>query len=303
MGDMAQTARGLTANQFGALWAMIAATGFTLNGALVRDLALEGMHPFQISFARAAFALIAISPFLYRQGFAAFRTSHRALHIWRAVIGAFAMLCGFYALSNMALADVTALGFTTPLFATILAMIFLREAVGWRRGSAILVGFLGVLLMVRPGASAFEPVALVALTSAMLIAIAVIIIKKVPRSDSQVAMLFYFCIAAMIVSAPLAYTVWQDPAPLQWVKLAAVGTVGIGSQYFLIRAFQIAETSFIAPFDYSRLIIAGLLGFVLFGEIPDEYSVAGAVVIAASTFYIARREARLGRAASVETAG
>ncbi|MEX2408309.1 MAG: DMT family transporter, partial [Rhodovibrionaceae bacterium] len=287
----------LTGNQLGALWAMIAASGFTLNGALVRDLALDGVHPFQISLARAGFAFLAVLPFLYRLGFAAFRTQHRALHIWRAVIGAFAMLCGFYALSNMALADVTALGFTTPLFATVLAVIFLGEPIRWRRWSAIAIGFLGVLLMVRPGASAFEPVALVALASALLIAIAVILVKKVPSSDSQVAMLFYFCIAAMIVSAPLAFPVWQTPTPLQWLKFAAVGCIGIGAQYFLIRAFQIAEASYIAPFDYSRLLLAGLLGYFLFGEVPDEYSLAGALVIAASTFYIARREARLGRAA------
>ncbi len=296
----------LRGNQLGAAWAIIAASGFTLNGALVRDLALEGIHPFQISFARAGFAFLAILPFLYAEGFAAFRTKHLKLHIWRAIIGSFAMLCGFFALSNMALADVTALGFTTPLFATVLAVIFLGERVRWRRWTAIVVGFLGVLLMVRPGAAAFEPVALTALASAMLIAIAIIIIKKVPISDSQIAMLFYFCVAAMTVSAPLAIPVWQDPTALQWVKLAAVGCIGIGAQYFLIRAFQIAEASFIAPFDYSRLILAGLLGFLLFGEIPDGWSITGALVIAVSTFYIAHREARLGRAPgqiAAETAG
>lgn len=289
-------------SQLGAVWALIAAAGFTVNGALVRDLALEGVHPFQISFARAAFALVAISPFLYRLGFAAFRTRHRALHVWRAVIGSFAMLCGFYALSNMTLADVTALGFTTPLFATVLAVIFLREPVGWRRWSAIVVGFCGVLLMVRPGASAFEPVAFVALAAALLIAVAVILVKKVPQSDSQVAMLFYFCVSALAVSAPLAWPVWIDPTALQWSKFAAVGAIGISSQYFLIRAFQIADASFIAPFDYSRLLIAVALGFLLFGEVPDEMSILGAIVIAASTFYIARREARLGRASAVEAA-
>ena len=179
-------------NRLGALWAIIAAAGFTINGALVRDLALEGIHPFEISFARAGFALLAVLPFLWYQGGAAFRTRHPWTHLARAVIGAFAMLCGFYALSNMALADVTALGFTTPLFATVLAIFFLGETVRWRRWTAIAVGFAGVMLMVRPGASTFEPVALVALTCALLIAIALILVKKVPQSDSQVAMLFYF---------------------------------------------------------------------------------------------------------------
>ena len=290
-------------NRLGALWAIVAAAGFTLNGALVRDLALSGVHPFEISFGRAGFALIAVLPFLYYQGFAAFRTKHPVTHLARAVIGGFAMLCGFYALANMELADVTALGFTTPLFATVLAVFFLKESVRWRRWTAIAVGFAGVLLMVRPGASAFEPVALIALLCALLIAIALILVKKVPQSDSQVAMLFYFCVCALVISAPLALSVWTDPSPLQWAKMAAIGCIGIGAQYFLIRAFQVADASFVAPFDYSRLLFAAALGFLLFGELPDSWSVAGALIIAVSTFYIARREARLGQvAARVETA-
>jgi drug/metabolite transporter (DMT)-like permease len=166
--------------------------------------------------------------------------------------------------------------------------------VRWRRWSATLVGFLGVLIMVRPGAAAFDPAAFFALAMALGIAVAVILLKRFPEGESHVAMLTWFSLAAIALSLGPALYVWRVPTAGEWGLLVAVGLLGLGSQAMFIRAFWVGEASFVAPFDYSKLLLAGLIGFLLFGELPDHWDLAGAAVIIAATVYIARREGQLG---------
>lgn len=282
----------LTANQQGALWLLAAASGFTVTGMLVKLLAQGGMSPFQIGFARAVIAFFVILPFAWRAGPAVFRTQHPWIHVARGVFGSTAMLCGFYALAHLPLADVTALGFTQPLFTTALAALLLGESVRWRRWSATLVGFLGVLIMVRPGASGFEWASVVALGMALGITLAVILVKRLPAGESQISMLFYFALASIIVSLVPALLAWREPTPLEWLLLAGVGILGLISQAMIIRAYRIGEASFVAPFDYSKLLLATAIGFFVFGELPDRWAILGAAIIVASTLYIAHREAR-----------
>lgn len=285
----------LSPNHRGALWMVAAALGFTLNGALVKTLGAGGLPPMQIALARAFFALAALSPFLLRAGPGVLATRHPMVHLIRALSGSAAMVCGFYALVLLPLADVTALSFTTPLFTILLAVAILGERVRWRRWSATAVGFLGVLIMVRPGGSAIEPGALLALGMALGIAIATVMVKRLPPDESKVAMLFWFCISSVLLTAVPAALVWRPPSFEEWLLLAAIGTLGVAAQSLIVRAYVIGEASFVAPFDYSKLLLAVLIGLLLFDELPDLWTLAGALVIVGSTLYIARREARLDR--------
>jgi drug/metabolite transporter (DMT)-like permease len=284
----------LSSNQRGAIWMMGATTGFTLNGALVKTLAELDMNAFQISFSRAFFALLTISPFVWRERRTVLRSAHWGIHILRGLAGATAMVCGFYAVTKMPLAEVTALGFTQPLFTTLLAFLLLGEVVLWRRWSATFVGFLGVLIMVRPGAETFEPNALAALTMALGIALAVTLVKRFPAGESSVTMLLVFCLTSIVITAPPALYYWRSPDLFEFALLCGIGVLGVGSQAMIIKAYRNGEASFIAPFDYSKLLLAGLIGFFLFDEVPDAWTFIGAAVITIATLYIMHRESVKG---------
>ena len=158
-----------------------------------------------------------------------------------------------------------------------------------------MVGFLGVLVMVRPGAGAFDAAALVALGEALSIAFLIVLIKRLPPSETALTMLFHFGIVSSIASLPLALLAWQTPSWEEYCLLAIIGVLGAAGQVCWIRAFRAGEASAVAPFDYTRLSFAATAGFLLFAEVPDVWTFAGAAVIVASTLYIARREARLAR--------
>ena len=283
---------GLTGNLRGAAWMVAAVTGFTLTAALVKTLSLAGIDAFQSSVARSVVGLLIVLPMMARRGgLDLLKTRHPRLHLLRAVSGAGAMVLGYYAYTLMPLVEVTAISFSTALFVVILAVLVLREVVGWRRWGATLIGFLGVLVMLRPGAAAFAPEALLPVGMAVGFAVAVTVIKILPREESQLTLLFYFFVATILLAAPLAD--WRWPQAQDWLPLIALGPLGAGAQAMIITAFKVGEASFVAPFEYTRLILAWLIGLVFFAERPDLLTLAGAALIVASTLYIARREARL----------
>jgi drug/metabolite transporter (DMT)-like permease len=268
-----------------------------VKGVNIKDLWYEllgagGMHPFEISFGRSLVALAAMLPFIWRAGPGVLRSNHLGIHLTRGTAGGIAMICAFYTLTKIPLADFTALSFTTPLFILLLAALILGERVGPRRWGAVAVGFLGVLVMIRPGAGAFDPNALGALVMALGIAIAVVLVKRLPPSESQITMLTYFCLVSLAISAAPAALVWRQPTATEALLLAAIGLLGVGSQSLMIRAFRAGEASFVAPFEYSRLLFAAALGSFLFAEAPDPWSYLGAAIIVAATLYLARQGSR-----------
>jgi drug/metabolite transporter (DMT)-like permease len=292
LGRFRATWRAVPGNHRGAIWMLLGTTGFTLNSALVKLLGAGGMHPFEIAFGRSVVALLAMLPFIWRAGPGVLRSNHLRIHFVRGLAGGTAMICSFYALTRLPLADFTALSFTTPLFIMLLAALVLGERVGPRRWGAVAVGFLGVLVMTRPGAGAFDPNALWVLVMALGIAIAVVLVKRLPPSESQITMLTYFCLISLAMSAVPAALVWRTPTVTEVLLLTSVGTLGIASQSLMIRAFRAGEASFVAPFEYSRLLFAAALGFFLFAEAPDPWSYLGAAIIVAATLYLARRGSR-----------
>ena len=279
------------ANLRGAFWMVGAVTGFTFTAVAVRILSDGGIDAFQSSIARSIVGLAIVVPMIARSGGAALlKTGHPWLHLLRALAGAGAMVFGYYAYTLMPLVEVTAISFSTALFTVILAALVLRESVGWRRWGATLVGFVGVLAMLRPGAEAFAPVALLPIGMAIGFAVAVTVVKILPKQESRLTLLFYFFLMTICMAAPLADWRWPDPA--QWFLLILLGLLGTASQSMIISAFKVGDASFVAPFDYIRLLFAWLAGQAFFAEVPDLWTLAGAAVIIASNLYIARREAR-----------
>lgn len=286
---------GLPANGRGALFMLGAACGFATNGAVVKILLASGFPPLQLTFVRLLVGVLGVLPFVWRAGWASLRTRHPGIHALRAIAGGGAMICGIAALDQLRLADFTALSFSQPLFAVILAVPLLGETVGWRRWGATLAGLVGVVIMVRPGSGTFEPDALLAVAMAFGIAVAVILVKRLPAEESQATMLFYFSLTTLLLFALPALAVWRTPSAAETWGLVGFGLVGLITQALMIAAYRTGEASAVAPFDYTKLITAGVLGFALFGEVPDHWTLAGAVVIIAATLYIARREAVLGK--------
>jgi drug/metabolite transporter (DMT)-like permease len=292
---------GLPAPVRGALWMCAAATAFALMVTLVRHLT-DGLHPLQVVFFRTAFGLLAMLPWLLRQGFGVMRTSRLRLHLLRALIGIFAMVGWFTTLSLMPLAEATALSFTAPIFTSVLAVLLLGEVMRARRWSATMIGFLGALVIVRPGFAAIQPAALLAIATAAIWASSTVLIKVMARTESAGAITTYMVLLTTPMTLLAALFVWQNPSLEQLAIAALLGAAGSAGHTCMSRALAAADATLVAPFDYLRLPIVALIAFVAFGEVPSVWVWIGGTVIAASSIYIAHREAAPGRAPKVSDA-
>lgn len=291
----------LSPNVRGAIWILLAALLFSSMGALVKTLGAR-LDSFEIAFFRCLFGLFAVLPFLGREGLAGVKTKRLSGHLLRAVLGVGAMFCGFYAVTHLPLANAAAISFTKPLFMILLAVLLLHETVRMRRWIATAIGFGGVLLMVRPGPEGFEFAALVALSGALLVSAVQILVKSLAVTERPVTILVWFGVFSTLAALGPAIIVWKTPTLVELGMLVAVGALGASGQSLTIRGLRVAEAAAIAPFDYARLLFAAGYGFLLFGEVPTVWTVAGALVIVSSTLYIARREAQMrARAAAALT--
>jgi drug/metabolite transporter (DMT)-like permease len=284
------------ANLRGAAFLLGSAAAFAITAALVKAAGESGISSFQTILVRAVIGLIVIVPLLWRRRIVPWRTSHMRLHMVRAVAGGSAIIIGFYAFTVIPLADATAIGFTTPLFVTVLAVIFLGEQVGWRRWAATVVGFIGVIVIVQPGDAEFDPIALIVLVQALCIAFSVVVVKRFPARESQLSMMFFTFISSGLFSSWFAVERWVMPDAHQTLLLLGVAAAGILAQALVLRAYRLGEASFIAPLSYVRLIFAGILGAVWFAEFPDMWVWIGAGIIVAAALYTARRASAAGGA-------
>jgi drug/metabolite transporter (DMT)-like permease len=286
--------KGLSPNLQGACWMLLSCLGFSGMVSFVKIVAQE-LGTFEVAFFRCFFGLVTLFPLIAWYGIGSLRTRHLGMHAWRGILGMVSMMCAYFGIARLPLASYTALSFSKPLFAVVLAVIILHAVVRWRRWAATLVGFLGVLIMMRPGTESFDPNALFALGDALSIAILITMLKRIPAYERPLAMLFYFGVIASPLALIPALPGWQWPEPMTWVYLAIIGATGALSQYWWIMAFRTGEASAVAPFDYSRLIFTGAVGLMFFSEVPDVWTLAGAGLIVASTIYLARREAKLAK--------
>ena len=285
-------------NRRAALWLLASATMFTFTGVLVKTLG-QTLHPFEISFFRGLVALAVILPIFARTGgiWAGMKTQIPVLQMTRGVVGSVAMFLGFYAIVALPLAEAQAISFSRNLFLVPLAAFILSEAVGPRRAIAACVGFVGVLIMLRPNMGGGESGMLLslgaaaALGHAFLVALATVLVNIASRYDGSVTLMFYTNTVSVTLIAIPTFFVWQTPNMQEFLMLVAMGILATASHNCFIRAFAMGEASVIAPVDYSRLIFAALAGFVVFSTVPDIYTIVGALIIVASSFYILRREA------------
>lgn len=286
----------------GPLLILVSCVLLTVMAAIVKALG-DRLDSFELAFFRALFGFMIALAFVPRAGLRALKTHHFTGHLGRALAGGVGVMCGFYALTHLPLAEATAIGFTQPLFTVLLAGLVLHELVGPRRWLATAVGFLGVLVMLRPGSGLLETAALVALLGALAAAVVRLLIKQLSATEAPLTILLYQGMMTSLITALPAVLVWQTPS-LPEITLMFLGTAcGSLAQLCMIQGYAAADASALAPFDYARLPIAALFGFFLFAEVPDLYSLLGALLIAASTLYIALREARLRRAARVPPSG
>jgi drug/metabolite transporter (DMT)-like permease len=210
-------------------------------------------------------------------------------------MGTVSMVLGFYAVSMLPLADATALGFSQPLFSVCVAARVAGEKVRWRRWAATIVGFIGVLVMVRPGVGTLQPGALVALANAMTVALSILLVKRLSDSETPLMILTQFAIFSTLLLTIPAIWVWKWPDAWGWALAIGVSVSATIGQYFWVQAFKAGEMSAVAPFEYLRLPFAVFVGWLIWGEMPVIWTYVGAAIVIASALYIAHREATLAR--------
>ncbi len=258
---------------------------------------LGGSYPTsQIMFFRCAVALVPICVLIaLRGGPRLLRSAHPRLHTLRSVLGISAMACAFYALAHMPLAEAISILHTAPLFMTALSVLLLREKVGLRRWSAVLIGFTGMLLVVRPGSDVFASAGLVMLAAAFLIGCTTIVIRHLGRYDDPVCITFYFTLSGCFASlAGLAWQGWIEPPPLDLALFIAIGLLGGLAQFHMTLSYRHAAVGIVSPLKYLTIVVGGAIAYLVWGEIPDLVSVAGITIIIVSGLYTLHRELVLG---------
>ncbi|MBB5943734.1 MULTISPECIES: DMT family transporter [Xanthomonas] len=277
---------------------MLASTmAFGLMVVAIR-LASAQLSTLQIAFFRNLFGLLFLLPMLLRPGRPWPRTAQLPRYLLRTAIGLVSMLAGFWAIGHLPLSQAMALSYSTPLFATLAAALWLGETVRMRRWLAVLCGFVGVLLIVRPGAAAFSPGTLVAVLAAVMSALVAIQIKQLARVDAANTVVFYTYVFWVPMSLLPALFVWRWPHGIEWLWLLATGLFGTLGQLLWTHALRLGEVSALTPISFTQLPLVALFGWWLFDETPDGGTVLGALVILGANAYIAHREAVLARRAA-----
>ncbi len=276
---------------------MLASTAFFGLMAVVIRLASATLPTFEIAFFRNLFGLLALLPILLHGG-ATLRTQQLPRYLLRSVIGIGSMLAGFWAIGHLPLSQAISLSYSTPLFVTIAAVVWLGEQVRWRRWAAVIIGFIGVLIIVRPGSSSFTAGSLVAVAAALLSAVVAIQIKQLSRVDPADTIVFYTYLFWVPLSLIPALFVWQWPHGTTWLWLACIGLFGTGGQLLWTRALRLGEVSALTPISFMQLPIVAVAGYLLFDESISRWTVLGAAIIFAANAYIAHREVTLSRSSA-----
>jgi drug/metabolite transporter (DMT)-like permease len=295
----------LSPNVRGALWMLASAVTFTAMTTLIKFLGADYPASLQ-TFYRQAVGFLILTPVILRHRGAAFATSRPWILIFRSSAGTIGLILSFYAYQKMPLADANALSFTRTLWLVPLAAFVVREHVGPLRIAAAVVGFAGVLVMVRPGMGgaglALGVPALAMLASSFLFALTVTGMKVMTRDHSPMVLLVWAASLGVLFSIPGALFVWRWPHPGDLALLAAMGAIGTVNQWCYIKGMQIGDAAAMAPIDYTRLVMAVGAGFLLFHELPGVWTLAGAGVVVASTLAITWREHVLSRRAEAVVA-
>ncbi len=281
---------------------LLSAVLFSTMQGSVRYLS-AGIHPFEIAFFRSFFGLLVVVPWLFNTQQNHLKTDHIGRHLLRAVLNVVAMLLFFTALSLTAtpIAQIQALAFTAPLFTTILAGVLLGEVVRMRRWSAVIIGFVGALIIIRPGIQPIDLGNVYTLLSASIWAVCMIIIKQLSRTDSSFTITAYMSILMTPLTLLPALWFWVWPTPTEWFWLLLTGVLGTLGQWAMAHAFSLADATVVLPLDFSKVVWGALIGYLAFGEVVDAWTWLGAAIIFTGASYIAFREQQLVKSGTLDT--
>jgi len=267
---------------------------FTAMDGLAKGLAGSGMAAEQIILLRYTLVSVLLVPALLRHWHGRpWHTSRPIAHIARGVLLIGSATMFVHAMVHLPLETATAIGFVSPLYVTALSIPFLGEKVGIRRWAAVGAGFVGVMIILRPGSEVFQPAMLIPLVSSLCWAAGLIITRQMRGTEKPLTILIWSTGAGMVAIAPLGIADWRDPTWGEWGFLAAIAACHIAGQYLTIRAFMLASASLIAPFAYSTLVWAILIGAFAFGSYPDGATLTGAGLLVAAGIYVWHRERKV----------
>lgn len=273
---------------------------FGLMVVMVR-LASATLHTFEVAFFRNFFGLVVALPLLLRHGPGFLRTTQLPKYLFRCLIGICSMLAGFWAIGELPLAQAVSLSYSTPLFVTIAAAAMLGEVVRARRWTAVALGFIGVLLIVRPGTAQFSIGTLVAVLAAVLSSIVAIQIKQLSATEPADRIVIMTTLLWVPMSLLPALAVWEWPQGIAWLWVMAAGVLGTGGHMLWTRALKLGEVSALTPISFMQLPLVVVFGWWLFDEPLDRWTLIGAGIIFGANAYIARRETVLAARAASES--
>lgn len=282
----------------GALWMIAAAAALTAMAMCIR--LVPGYHVLLLIFLRNGIILVLLAPSLIRQGKAVVRTSMPGTHAFRNLLLYSANVAWFYGVTQVPMAEVASLQFTSPLFVALIAAAFLGERFGGHRMVAILVGIAGALIIIRPGMVPVNIGTFAVLVAAFLYSCTFVVTKRLSGTESGTTVVFYMSVTILAYSAIPAFLVWDTPAWADLPAILGIGVTGYATHYCVTRSMACADATFVAPFDFMRLPFSAAVGWILFNETVDFWTVGGALLIFAAGYYSTLREAR-ARARPAET--
>ncbi len=266
----------------------------TLTAALMASsvkLLSNDLNPFIICFYRCLLGLIFVLPFVAKNKFKDLKSNNIKLQFNRSMINIISMICWFSAIGMMQLEKATALGFTTPLFTTVLAVFVLGEIIRVHRTAALLLGFIGILVIIRPGYISFEYGTLLMLIASLSFSFVLIFVKRLSAIDTNLTIIFYHLLFMTPVFFIISLFFWEPITFNQLLIFAIMGIAGLLSHWCMTQSLKMSDTTFVMPLQFTKLIWASLIGLFVFSEIPDLWTWIGGIIIFISVIYITYREA------------
>lgn len=273
----------------GALFVLSASFTFAVLGALIKVVSTSLTNE-MVVFFRNLCALIFILPWIwYRRPIGGVKTAFFQLHLLRSLAGLGAMYCFFYAIAHLQLSEACLLASTAPLFIPVIAYIWIHEPVAQKVRGAIIIGFIGIVLILKPGFGVFQPVAIVGLTAGIFVALAMVSIRRMSSSEPTIRIVFYFTVLGTLISAvPLVWS-WQSPQPKIWWLLVLIGLLAAVGQFMLTKGYSLAPAAQVGPFTYGNVVFATFLGWLFWGESLDSTTWIGAFLICIAGIIATRR--------------
>ena len=285
---MSDDAKYYSNNFRGVLWLSAGTFFLATVDVFIKTVGLK-FHPIEIIFFRYATGLLVLTPVFVNMGWENLRTTKFGLHCTRMVFAFTSNFLLIISVIYLSLADATAYMFSKPLFTTLVAVILLGEVVKTHRWIATAVGFGGVLIILRPGSASTDLTAILAILSALTFAITNVLNRMLSKTEPTNRIMFYYHLFGVALFLGPTIWVWQMPIGKEWFLLTSLGVLSTAALFCFLRAFAVGEASAVGPAENMRLVYAALFGFFLFSEIPSIWTILGATIIIASTYYISRQ--------------